>query len=140
MAKVLFICIHNSARSQMAEAFLKRLNINGLQVESAGIEPGKLNPLIVRVMAEEGVDISRNRTKPVKEFIDKGIKFDYVITVCDDASAEKCPVFPGETVRLHWPFDDPSILRGSEEEKLIEARRIRDEIKRKIILWAEETL
>jgi len=124
----------------MAEAFLNRLNINGLQVESAGIEPGKLNPLIVRVMAEEGVDISRNRTKPVKEFIDKGIKFDYVITVCDDASAEKCPVFPGETVRLHWPFDDPSILRGSEEEKLIEARRIRDEIKRKIILWAEETL
>ena len=124
----------------MAEAFLNRLNINGLQVESAGIEPGKLNPLIVRVMAEEGVDISRSRTKPVKEFIDKGIKFDYVITVCDDASAEKCPVFPGETVRLHWPFDDPSILRGSEEEKLIEARRIRDEIKRKIILWAEETL
>ncbi len=134
---VLFVCIHNSARSQMAEAFLKALN-KDLDVESAGIEPGRLNPLVVRVMQEIGIDISNNRAKSVQSFLDKGRSFDFVITVCDDVSAERCPVFPGKTKRLHWPFDDPSAIDGSEEEKLEKIRIIRDEIRSKVEDWVKQ--
>jgi len=133
--KVLFVCIHNSARSQMAEAWLNRLCADSLEAQSAGLEPGVLNPLVVEVMKEEGIDISYKKTKAVFDIFKKGEKFDYVITVCDEASAERCPVFPGLTQRLHWSFPDPSKAIGTDEEKLQQIRPIRDAIRQKIENW-----
>ncbi len=130
--KVLFVCVHNSARSQIAEAFLKNLGKEHFIVESAGLELGVLNPLAIDVMKEIGIDISQNKTKSVFDFIKMGKTYDYVITVCDETSGEKCPFFPGKSIRLHWYFGDPSSLTGTYEEKLNITRRIRDEIKKKI--------
>ncbi|MGN6569718.1 MAG: arsenate reductase ArsC [Flavipsychrobacter sp.] len=132
MYTVLFVCIHNSARSQMAEAFLNELGNNKFTAESAGIEKGTLNPLVVKAMQETGIDISGNKTKEAFEFIKQGKNFDAVITVCDAASAEKCPVFPGKVKRLSWSFPDPSQFQGTEEEKLQQIRTVRDEIKEKV--------
>ncbi len=135
--KVLFVCIHNSARSQMAEAFLKSIGGERFEVESAGIEPGKLNPLVVESMRRIGIDISENRTKDVFEFIKKGTPFSYVVTVCDETSAERCPIFPGFVQRLHWGFPDPSVLQGTDDEKLEEIGKIRDAIRAKVTEWTE---
>lgn len=134
--KVLFVCIHNSARSQMAEAFLNDIGSDHFAAESAGIEPGKLNPIVVEAMREAGLDISGKGTKAVAEMIERGPFFDYVITVCDEASAERCPTFPGPHQRLHWPFPDPSSFTGTPEEKLAGTRRVRDEIRQRIKDWA----
>lgn len=133
--KVIFICIHNSARSQMAEAYLKHLAGDKYETYSAGLEPGKLNQTVVKAMNLEGIDISNNETNSVNEFIDGHIKFDYVITVCDETSAEKCPVFPGQVNRLHWDFRDPSGIAGNADDKLKETIIIRDAIKEKIKLF-----
>ena len=127
--KVLFLCVHNSARSQMAEAFLKKIGGDNFEVESAGLEPGKLNPLAIKVMEEEGIDISKNSTKDVFSFFKQGRLFNYVVTVCDAKNSERCPIFPGISKKVAWEFDDPSALSGSEEEKLIQTRIIRDKIK-----------
>ena len=135
--KVLFVCVHNSARSQMAEAFLNHLAGDGFEARSAGLEPGQLNPLAIKVMEEIGIDISGNQTKDVFDFYKKGMLFSYVITVCDEASAEKCPIFPGHAKRIHWSFEDPSALTGTDEEKLPACRRIRDQIREKIEQWIE---
>jgi len=136
--KVLFVCIHNSARSQMAEAFLNQICGNEFEAHSAGLEPGKLNPIVVEVMQEVGFDISGNQTKAVFDFIKSGKVFAYVITVCDEASAERCPIFVGVTKRLHWSFPDPSAIQGTHDEKLAQAREIRDTIKLKIENWCAE--
>jgi arsenate reductase len=136
--KVLFVCIHNSARSQMAEAFLNHICGEFFEAQSAGIEAGKLNPLVVEAMEEIGIDISSNKTKQVFDFIKSSQRFAYVITVCDEASAERCPIFPGVTTRLHWSFPDPSTFQGTPEEKLEKAREVRDAIKRKIEDWCAE--
>jgi len=133
--KVLFICVHNSARSQMAEAFLKQIAGDRFEVESAGLEPGNLNPLAVEVMKEAGIDISQNKTKSVFDFYKQGKQYDYVITVCDESQAKGCPVFPGKGERLHWGFDDPSGFTGSHEEKLSKTRIVRDAIRDKIKKW-----
>jgi len=133
--KVLFVCVHNSARSQMAEAWLNALYGDQFAAYSAGLEPGTLNPLVVQVMREAGIDISSNKTKPVFDFIKAGTLFSYVITVCDDASAEKCPLFPGITHRLHWSFPDPAVQPGTEEEKLVLIRKIRDAIRQAVVDW-----
>ncbi|MBI4978435.1 MAG: arsenate reductase ArsC [Spirochaetes bacterium] len=130
--KVLFVCIHNSARSQMAEAFLNKLGGDRYETKSAGLEPGVLNPLVVRVMQETGIDISGNKTKSVFDLHGMGETFDYVVTVCDPAAAERCPFFPGGSVRMHWGFPDPSILTGSDEEKLAGIRSIRDAIRTRV--------
>jgi arsenate reductase (thioredoxin) len=130
--KVLFVCIHNSARSQMAEAYLNRLGRGRFEAESAGIEPGTLNPLVVEVMKDEGIDISGNKTKGVSEFLEQGKRYAYVITVCDEASAERCPVFPGPGKRLHWGLADPSTIHGSREERLATIREIRDQIRQRV--------
>ncbi len=132
---VLFVCIHNSARSQMAEAFLNRDCGGRFVALSAGIEPGKLNPIVVAAMKEKGIDISGNKTKSVAEMLASGLAFEYVITVCDETSAERCPTFPGKTKRLHWGFPDPSALQGTPEQKLAHTRTIRDEIERKVAAW-----
>ncbi|HEY3856064.1 MAG TPA: DUF6428 family protein [Verrucomicrobiae bacterium] len=136
--KVLFICIHNSARSQMAGAFLKQVCGHEFEVESAGLEPGKLNPVVVEAMQEIGIDISGNSTKAVWDFAKSGMVFAYVITVCDETSAERCPIFPGVTTRLHWGFPDPSGFSGSHDEKLAKVREVRDTIKCKIEAWCQE--
>ena len=130
--KVLFVCVHNSARSQMAEAFLNHLAGDRFEATSAGLEKGKLNPLAVKVMSEAGIDISGNQTKDVFDFYKNGRLFNYVVTVCDAANSERCPIFPGVSKTLHWSFEDPSSLTGTEDEKLEKTRMIRDEIKDEI--------
>lgn len=135
---VLFVCIHNSARSQMAEAFLKQLGGEYFEAESAGIEPGKLNPNVVKVMAEIGIDISQNDTKDVFELFRKGKPYQAVVTVCDAANAERCPIFPGMVKRLAWSFTDPSQFTGTQEEILEQTRKVRDEIKEKITEFVSE--
>ncbi|MCF7873378.1 MAG: arsenate reductase ArsC [Candidatus Omnitrophica bacterium] len=133
--KVLFVCIHNSARSQMAEAFLNQLARDKFEAESAGLEPGKLNPLVVKVMQEVGIDISANKTKSVFDFYKQGKLYDYVITVCDESQSERCPVFPGVAKKLHWGFSDPSSFSGTDQEKLEKTRKVRDEIKMTLEEW-----
>lgn len=130
--KVLFVCIHNSARSQMAETYLNYFGQDHFIAESAGLEPGTLNPLVVEVMKQDGFDISNNKTKSVFQFFKEGRRYQYVITVCDESHAEKCPLFPGQVQRLHWSFPDPSQLQGTHEEKLKETEKIRDQIKNKV--------
>ncbi len=138
MKRVLFLCVHNSARSQMGEAFLKRLAPDRFEAESAGLEPGTLNPYVVRALAEAGIDISRNPTKSVFDLHARGAAFDYVITVCSKEAAERCPIFPGRAERIHWPFEDPSSFRGSDEEILARVRSVRDEIERAVRRFISE--
>jgi arsenate reductase len=133
--RVLFVCIHNSARSQMAEALLQKLGGDKFEVESAGLEPGVLNPLAVAALKEEGIDISSHPTQSVFELFKAGRPFDYVITVCDESQSERCPVFPGVSGQLHWGFTDPSGFTGSWEEKLAKTRGVREEIKTKLQGW-----
>ena len=127
--RVLILCTGNSARSQMAEGLLRDMDTERFEVQSAGTEPGRLNPLAVRAMQELGVDISAHRSKSVDEF--RGQEFDYVITVCDNAK-ENCPVFAGRSERLHWSFDDPAAAEGSEAARLAVFRRVRDEIRERL--------
>ena len=127
--KILFLCIHNSARSQMAEAYLNKYSGGNFIAESAGLEAGNLNPLAVEVMKEDGIDISQNKTKNVFDFSREGRRYQYVVTVCDEASAAKCPVFPGVHKKITWSFTDPSSLTGTLEEKLATTREVRDKIK-----------
>jgi len=127
--KVLFVCLHNSARSQMAEAFLNSLAGDKFIAESAGLEAGKINPYVVEVMKEVGIDISQNKTDSVFEFFKQGRLFAYVIAVCDAASAEKCPIFPGVCTRINWSFPNPAEFVGADEEILAETRKVRDLIK-----------
>jgi len=140
MQKVLFVCIHNSARSQMAEAFLNQFGKGRFEAESAGIEPGKLNPIVIEAMQEVGLDISKNTCGSVEHFIPRAQEFAYVITVCDETSAERCPTFPGAVKRLHWGFPDPSTLQVAEEEKLERTREIRDLIRDRVKQWATSTV
>ena len=135
--KVLFLCQHNSARSQIAEAFLKQIDGERFQVESAGLEVKPLNPLAVEVMKEIGIDISKKKAQSVFELYRKGRLYHYVITVCDKSVAEKCPIFPNTLQQLHWPFDDPAKFTGSWDDKVKETRKIREEIKQKIEEWIE---
>lgn len=138
--KVLFVCVHNSARSQMAEAFLKKIGKDKFQVESAGLEPGTLNPVVVESMKEAGIDISGNKTQGVFDIFKASKNFHYVITVCDETSAERCPIFPGIAQRIHWSFPDPSALNGSPEDKLTGTGKIRDSILKKIESWVSELI
>jgi arsenate reductase len=130
--RVLFLCTHNSARSQMAEALLRRLGGDRFEVASAGTEARGVNPLATRAMAEVGVDLRGHTSKTLERFL--GEPWDYVITVCDGAN-ESCPVFPGASTRLHWSFDDPSAATGSDEQRMARFRRVRDEIEARIERW-----
>jgi arsenate reductase len=129
--KVLFLCTHNSARSQIAEGLLNTIYGSLYEAHSAGIEPSKVNPYAVEVMKELGIDISNNRSKSIEEFRDAN--FDYVVTVCDNAK-EACPFFPGKKI-LHKSFEDPAEFEGNIEETLAIFRKVRDEIKN----WIQET-
>ncbi|MBP6491428.1 MAG: arsenate reductase ArsC [Clostridia bacterium] len=129
MIKVLFVCVHNAARSQMAEAFLNQLGQGDFSAESAGLEPAPLNPLVVKAMAEIDYDISKNETDSVFDFYKKGHKYNIIVKVCDMESGQKCPIFPLTFKVLDWNLPDPSAFEGSEEEKLNQVRLLRDEIK-----------
>ncbi len=130
--KVLFICRHNAARSQMAEALLNHLAGDRFQANSAGLEPGELNPYAIRAMAEMGIDISEKKPQSVFDLYLKGELYNFVITVCDIKEEDKCPVFPGIARRLHWSFPDPSSFTGSDQEKLKKTVEVRDSIKKAV--------
>jgi arsenate reductase len=136
--KVLFICVHNSARSQMAEAFLNEICGVQFETHSAGLEPGALNPLVVEAMREIGIDISQKQTQSVFDVFKSGELFAYVITVCDESSADRCPIFAGMARRLHWSFPDPSALSGTHQKRLAGTRKIRDEIRARVEMWCDE--
>lgn len=136
--KILFVCIHNSARSQMAEAFLNKYGDGVFEAESAGLEAGKLNPYVVKVLQEVGIDISNKGTQEVFDLFRQGRLFQAVITVCDEASAEGCPIFPGVVKRLGWSFPDPSTFTGTEDEILEQTRKVRDDIKDAVMAFIEE--
>ena len=138
MQRILFLCTGNSARSQMAEAFLRKYGGDQFEAHSAGLEPKGLNPLTVQVMQEVGIDISQQYSKGVGEYLGK-VLFQALITVCDDAE-KNCPsVWPGISKREHWSFEDPAAFQGTNEAKLAKFREVRDQIEARIQTWIKET-
>ncbi len=135
--EILILCTGNSARSQMAEGWLRAHAGDRFEVFSAGTHPSRVRPEAIAVMGELGIDIAGHRSKSVEEFA--GRQFDYVVTVCD-AAREACPVFPGKAQRLHWSFDDPAQAQGTEQERLAAFRRVRDEIAREFKAFVERSL
>lgn len=135
--RVLFICVHNTARSQMAEAYLRKYADDLFEVESAGLEPGVLNPVVVRAMADDGIDISHNVPQSVFDLYRAGRTYAYVITVCSREAEENCPVFPGPVRRLSWPFPDPSRFTGTDEEILRQTIEVRNVIREEVKQFVE---
>jgi arsenate reductase len=121
----------------MTEELLRKHGGELLEVESAGLEPGNLNPVVVELLKEDGIDITGKKTKSVYDLHQAGRSYDYVIAVCDPEAAERCPIFPAERERLHWPFPDPSKATGSTEEKLRQVRPIRDAIREKVFEFVD---
>jgi arsenate reductase (thioredoxin) len=138
MLKVLFLCVHNSARSQMAEAYCRLYGGGDFEAESAGLEPGVLNPYVVKALREDGIDIVGKETRAVMDLWKAGKQFDYVVTVCSREAAERCPIFPGASGKLHWPFEDPSTFTGSDEQIMERVRGVRDAIKARVKSFVEE--
>lgn len=138
MVSVLCLCVHNSARSQMAEAYFNRFGADIFRVESAGLEPGTLNPYVIRALQEEGIDISGKKTQDVFELYEAGRTYQYVITVCSKEAADRCPIFPGMSRRLHWPFADPSTFKGTDEAVMAQVREVRDAIREKVREFVSE--
>ena len=138
--KILFICVHNSFRSQIAEAWLNQICGEEFEAQSGGLEPGVVDPLAIEAMREVGIDISEKRTRKVFDIWKSGVAFAYVITVCSEAErkARACPIFPGVTVMLSWPYPDPSTFKGSEAARLEQTRLVRDAIKARIEKWCAE--
>ncbi len=135
--RVIFLCTGNSARSQMAEAFLRHYAGEHFEVHSAGLKPKGINPLTVQVMQEIGINLEGQYSKGVNEYLGKML-FQYLITVCDHAE-KNCPTaWPGITRRMHWSFEDPSAFEGSPEEKLAKFREVRDQVEQKILSWLED--
>lgn len=131
---VLFVCSHNSSRSQMAEGWLRHLAGDRFEIASAGVETGTVNPLAVEAMAEVGIDISHHKAEGIKDYLGRWPVF-YLIIVCDKA-AQTCPrIWPGSRERIHWFFDDPAAVQGTHDEKMAAFRRVRDEIRATIELW-----
>ena len=131
--RVLFLCTGNSARSQMAEAFLRKYSEDQFEVHSAGLDPTVINPYTVKVLEEIGIDTSKHFAKPLEKYLGN-THFSYLITVCSKAE-ERCPMFPGMGKRLHWPFEDPAAFEGSDEETAEKFREIRDQIETKVQSW-----
>jgi arsenate reductase len=136
--KVLFICVHNSARSQMAAALLNDMCGEFFEAQSAGLEPGTLNPLAVAALQEIGIDISGAPTQSVFDVFKSGQLFAYAVTVCSEAESQGCPIFAGVTKRLHWSFDDPSQFTGTHDEKVARTRELLEEIRAKISNFCDE--
>ncbi len=136
--KVLFLCIHNSARSQMAEEFLRKLGGNQFDVESAGFHPSTINPLVVLVMKEEEIDLTEKKTQSVFSLVKSQKFYGYVITVCNKAKESECPTFPGMPKRIHWDIENPEDFIGTQEEKLNKLRQLRDSIKQLVVEFIKE--
>lgn len=133
MKKVLFVSLKDSARSQIARGLLEKYGVDLFEIQSAGFQPKELNPLAVKVLNEEDIDISKNETKSVFDLFKEGKHFNYVITICDEIKAKECPTFPGLSHRIHWCFDDPSDFEGDESAKLAKTRLIKNEIKMEVL-------
>ncbi|MEO6334630.1 MAG: arsenate reductase ArsC [Pyrinomonadaceae bacterium] len=133
--RVLILCTGNSARSQMAEGLLRDIAGHRFHVESAGVTPSQVRPEAIDAMREIGIDISGHRSKSVDEFMDQN--FNYVVTVCDNAR-QSCPVFPGNATRIHWSFDDPAEAEGDVQQRLFVFRRVRDEIRARLVEFVKE--
>lgn len=131
--RILFVCIHNSGRSQMAEAFLNALGSPDFVAESAGVDPRPINPEVVQVMQEVGYDLSGARSDNIVDFFREGRLYEQVIYVCERGGEQRCPVFPGVRKTLHWPYPDPAAISGSEQERLEQVRQIRDQIEVMIV-------
>lgn len=127
--KVLFICVHNSARSQMAQAYLKLLGGDEFEAESAGFEPTAINPFVVQVMKEDGINLSDKKTQDVYDLLKQSRFFGYVITVCERAREAQCPTFPGVAKKFHWDLQNPEDFTGTDKDKLSQIRALRDKIK-----------
>ena len=138
LSRVLFVCGHNSARSQMAESFLNNMCQGSMEAKSAGVSVRELNPLAIEVMREVGIDISNNLTKEVFAFYRSGERFDAVIGLCDEVHGERCPIFPGVSRRIDWNFEDPAAVEGPREEQLAAMRSSRDQIRARIEEWCAE--
>ena len=138
LKKILFVCVHNSGRSQMAEAFLQTFAGDMFHAESAGLEPNTIQNLVIEVMKEKGIDLTEKTSDSVFDFYKQGRLYDFVVTVCDESIESQCPVFPGIAKRLHWPFPDPQKATGTHEEKLSKVRKIRDDIENQIKSWMRE--
>ena len=137
-AKVLFICVHNSARSQMAEELLKKLGGDKFEAESAGFSPTEINPLVTKVMKEEGIDLSEKKTQSVFDLFKAQKFYGYVITVCKGANETECPIFPGMAKRIHWDLENPEDFTGTEEEKINKIKELKYKIKQLILEFIEE--
>lgn len=129
---ILVVCVHNSARSQMAEQYFKLYGGDLFTAESAGLEPDNLNPYVVRVLQEDGIDISNKVTQNAFELYEQGKSYTYVITVCSQEAHEQCPIYPNTLHRYHWPFDDPSLFTGSDLEIIEKTRVVKEQIKTRI--------
>jgi arsenate reductase len=138
MTSVLFLCVHNSGRSQIAEAFLAKHGEGRFIAESAGLEPGKLNPYVVRAMAEAGIDISGKEAKSVMDLYLADRTYDVVVTVCSKEASERCPAFPGVSRKIHWSFDDPASFSGSVGEIMDRTRKLRDRIEAEIVAFVRD--
>jgi len=138
MISVLFLCVHNSGRSQIAEAYLRRVGKDLFLVESAGLEPGTLNPYVVEALREDGIDISGKKTQSVFDLHKHKRSYQYVITVCSRDAAERCPVFPGRHKNLHWSFPDPASFVGTELDIMAKVRIVRDAIRDQVRQFAKE--
>jgi arsenate reductase len=138
MVRVLFLCVHNSARSQMGEAFLNDLGKGLFVAESAGLERGTLNPYVVEAMAEVGYDIAGNQVDAVFDFFKEGRQYSYVIKVCDEINGQRCPIFPHTLQEHYWNLPDPAAFTGTHEEILAKVREIRDEIQRRVLRFIED--
>lgn len=132
--RILFVCVHNAARSQMAEAYCEHYGGDSFIAESAGLEPGDINPYVVRAMQEKGIDISCKKSDLIDDFLAEGRKYDYLVTVCSESEAESCPMFPGmdKDDRLHWSFANPSNFVGTDDEIMAQVREVREQIAAKI--------
>jgi len=137
MVKVLVLCVHNSARSQMAETFLNDLGIDYFIAESAGLEKGVLNPYVVQAMSEIGYDISKNETNSVFDYFKEGRSYTFVIKVCDTINGQKCPIFPNTLKDFNWDIPDPSSFKGDSKAIINRVRQVRDMIKAKVIEFIE---
>lgn len=135
--RILFVCIHNSGRSQMAEAFLNELGAPEFVAESAGVDPRPVNPEVVRVMREVGHDLSDAESDNIVDFFRQGRLYEQVIYVCERGTEQDCPLFPGVRRTLHWPYPDPATLAGDEAERLEALREIRDQIRGRVEDWLE---
>ena len=136
LPRLLFLCTGNSARSQMAEALLRKHGGQFFEVYSAGTQPKGIHPLTLQVLQEAGIDMSQHYSKALTEYMGK-LHFGYLITVCDRAE-QSCPIFPGMGQRLHWPFEDPAAFQGLPEAALQKFRQVRDQIEAKILAWLDE--